>query len=114
MADPLLPEANADESTESFQDLFSHYEQSHARKPEEVNKGREGTVVAVTADSVLVDIGFKSEGILPLTLFESSGKTIKPGDSLLVTVKGRTPEGYYELSLGKTAQPTDWATLEKS
>src|SRR5205807_3880936 len=92
----------------------SQYEQSRARNPEEVAKGREGTVVAVTADSVLIDIGFKSEGILPLAIFQSRDEAIKPGDKLLVTVKGRGPEGYYELSLGKVARPTDWAALEKS
>jgi small subunit ribosomal protein S1 len=114
MADPLIENSTGSESTESFEDLFLQYEQSHARKAEEADQGREGTVVAVTADSVLVDIGFKSEGVLPLADFQSRGETIKPGDKLLVTVKGRTPEGYYELSRGKVSRPTDWAALEKS
>jgi len=33
------------------------------RQAEDASKAREGTVVAVTTDSVLVDIGYKSEGI---------------------------------------------------
>src|SRR5207244_107695 len=33
---------------------------------------------------------------------------------LLVNIKGRDPEGYYQLSLGKIARPTDWAALEKA
>ena len=32
----------------------------------------------------------------------------------MVTIKGRDPEGYYELVLGKVARPTDWAALEKA
>ena len=31
---------------------------------------------------------------------------------MLVSVKGRDPEGYYELSRQKIAQPTDWSSLE--
>jgi small subunit ribosomal protein S1 len=60
---------------------------------------------------VLVDIGFKTEGILPLTAFQ---REVKPGDTLLVTIKGRDPEGYYELVLGTIDRPTDWAALEKA
>src|SRR5205085_1978636 len=33
---------------------------------------------------------------------------------LQVTIKGRDPEGYYELTLGKAARPTDWAALERA
>ena len=74
----------------------------------------EGTVVAITADSVLLDIGYKSEGILPLAAFQSAGETVKPGDKFSVTVKGRDPEGYYELTRFKVARPTDWTALERA
>jgi small subunit ribosomal protein S1 len=85
------------------------------RKPEEAGKGREGTVIAVTADSVLVDIGFKTEGILPLAAFQSTGETVKAGDKLVVSIKGRDPGGYYELTRGKSEErPKDWASLEKA
>jgi small subunit ribosomal protein S1 len=104
----------SNEADESFGAIFSQYEQTHSRKGGEAGKGREGTVVAVTADSVLFDIGFKSEGILPLAVFQAAGETVKPGDKFLVTVKGRDPEGYYELSRGKVQRPTDWASLEKA
>jgi small subunit ribosomal protein S1 len=99
---------------ESFKDLLSQFEKNKARKPHEPGKGREGTVIAVTVDSVLVDIGFKTEGILPLTAFPSTDKAVKPGDKLLVSIKGRDPEGYYDLSLGKIERPTDWASLQKA
>jgi small subunit ribosomal protein S1 len=116
MPDPTTPESqnsgeSAADSAESFADALSQYEKSHAGKPEEASRGREGTVIALTADSVLLDIGFKSEGILPLTAFPEPPQ---PGDKLLVTVKGRDPEGYYELTRGKVERPTDWEALEKA
>jgi len=119
MSDPSIPESQpstqpVSETEESFGDLLSQHEKSRSRKAEDANKGREGTVVAITADSVLVDIGYKSEGILPLATFQSAGETVKPGDKLRVTVKGRDPDGYYELSRGKVERPTDWPALEKA
>jgi small subunit ribosomal protein S1 len=115
MSNPNNPESLANnESTDSFQDVLLQFEQSQSRKAPESGKGREGTVVAVTSDSVLVDIGFKSEGILPLSVFQNAGETVKPGDKLMVSVKGRNPEGYYELTRGKIERPTDWASLEKA
>ena len=57
-------------------------------------------------------MGYKTEGVLPLALFEAAGETVAPGDHLLVTVKGRNEEGYYELSRMRVAQPKDWSSLE--
>jgi len=118
MSDPLNPNPDtadpnlADEPTESFQEIFSAYEKAQPRKTESGAQSREGTVIAVTPESIILDIGFKSEGILPLSAL--AGKSVKPGDKLQVTVKGRDPEGYYELTRGKVEHPTDWASLEKA
>jgi small subunit ribosomal protein S1 len=110
-----IPESTA-ETTESFSELFSQYEKSHARKRSNEDGGKqlEGTVIAISADSVILDIGYKSEGILPLADFESAGETPKPGNKLLVSVKGRNPEGYYELTRAKVERPKDWSALEKA
>jgi small subunit ribosomal protein S1 len=105
--------APASEPAESFKDIFSQYEQSHSRKKEPGAQGREGTVITVTADSIVLDIGFKTEGVLPLTAFPAD-KPPQPGDKVQVTIKGRDPEGYYELTRGKVERPTDWASLEKA
>jgi small subunit ribosomal protein S1 len=119
MSNPAAPGSSpASESaesfpTESFKDIFSEYEQSHSRKREPGAQGREGTVIAVTADSIVLDIGFKTEGVLPLTAFPADTPP-KPGDKVQVTIKGRDPEGYYELTRGKVERPTDWASLEKA
>src|SRR5207302_3918883 len=66
----------------------------------------------VTAEAVFFDIGYKSEGILPLTALQ--GETLKPGDKALVTVKVRDLDGYYELSRFKVERPMDWSALEKA
>src|SRR5580698_4247483 len=107
------PENTDLESGESFDAIFSEYEQSHARTSE---GGRQidGTVVAVSVDSVFVDIGYKTEGVLPLAIFQSGNEAVKPGDRLLVSVKGRNLEGYYELSRFKVEQPKDWSALEQA
>ena len=123
MSDPNTSNPNTPEPTpanepaesfpaESFKDIFSEYEQSHSRKRDGA-QGREGTVIAVTADSIVLDIGFKTEGVLPLSAFPAD-KPPKPGDKVQVTIKGRDPEGYYELTRGKVERPTDWASLERA
>jgi len=104
------------EPTESFGDLLSQYEKSHTRQRtnEDGSKQLQGTVIAVSADSVYVDIGFKSEGILPLADFQAAGEAVKVGDKFPVSIKGRDAEGYYQLTRARVERPKDWATLEKA
>jgi small subunit ribosomal protein S1 len=104
----------ANEPAESFGDILSQYEQSHSHRVEEGKRGLEGTVIAVTGESVYLDIGFKTEGIIPLADFQSAGETVKAGDKIPVSIKGRDPEGYYELSRTKVERPKDWSSLEKA
>ena len=115
MSNPNPSESNpVAESSESFEDILSQYEKSHSRKKEDGGKQLEATVIAVSSESVFFDIGFKTEGIMPLAVFQSVGQSVKPGDKMPVSVKGRDPEGYYELSRQKIAQPTDWSSLERA
>lgn len=98
------------EPGESFGNILSQFERSHATKKTEGL--REGTVVSVSSDSVFVDLGFKTEGVLPLSEFPGDEQSVKAGDKLQVTIKGRDPEGYYLLTRSKAARPADWAALE--
>ena len=112
ISNPQNPQAQpVTETTESFGDILSQFQKSHSRKTEG-SKQLEGTVIAVTAEAVFFDIGYKSEGILPLTALQ--GETLKPGDKAQVTVKGRDLDGYYELSRFKVERPMDWSALEKA
>jgi small subunit ribosomal protein S1 len=116
MADPLTSNTNSEtqpipESTESFGEILSQFQKTHSRKTENARQ-LEGTVIAVTPEAVFFDIGFKSEGILPVSALQ--GETLKSGDKALVTVKGRDLDGYYELSRFKVERPMDWSALEKA
>ncbi|HEY3974215.1 MAG TPA: S1 RNA-binding domain-containing protein [Candidatus Sulfotelmatobacter sp.] len=114
MSDPVTPNPETQpvpENTENFGDILSQYQKSSSRKTDG-SRQLQATVIAVNAESVFFDIGYKSEGILPLTALQ--GETLKPGDKALVTVKGRDLDGYYELSRFKVERPMDWTGLEKS
>ena len=102
------------ENTESFGDILSQYEQTHKHRAEEGGRGLEGVVIAISADSVFLDIGFKTEGMIPLAEFQSAGESVKPGDKMPVSIKGRSEEGYYELSRTKVERPKDWSSLERA
>ncbi len=102
------------DAAESFGDILSQYEQARAHPPEEKRQGLQGTVIALSGESVFLDIGFKTEGIIPLEEFQKAGETVKPGDKMPVSIKGRDPEGYYQLSRIKVERPKDWSSLEKA
>jgi small subunit ribosomal protein S1 len=119
MPNSVIPQSQinaetASEAGESFGDLLSQYEKSHLRKSEDGGRQLLGTVIVVSGDSVFLDIGFKSEGILPLAAFEGAGEIVTPGDKVPVSVKGRDPEGYYQLTRAKVERPKDWSALEKA
>jgi len=102
----------------SFADILSEFEHSHQAATESEATpaaGLKGTVVTVNADSVIIDIGRKMEGVLPLDKLKAGGvDEVKAGDTLTVTVTGRNEEGYYELSCMRAARPKDWSGLEKA
>jgi len=104
------------EPAESFDRVLAEYERQNSRRTISDDGARSnqinGTIVSITADAVLVDIGYKTEGTLPLALFTDRGETPAIGDKLLVTSKGRNEEGYYDLSLHKVTQPKDISSLE--
>ena len=105
----------AEELAESFGDAFAEFERTHSRKAEgEGPRQIDATVVTIDAESVILDIGFKTEGVLARSTFPDNGDDVKPGDRMLVSVRGRNEEGYYELSRIRVATPTDWSSLQKA
>src|SRR3979490_541342 len=111
---PFEPTGESIESTESFDKILSQFEQSHSHRSGEGGKQLSGTVVAVSAEFVFVDIGYKPEGVLPIALFADAKETVETGTRLQVSVKGRNEEGYYELSRLRVEQPKDWSALEQA
>ena len=100
------------EPQESFADLLNDFERSHSHKSEPGQQQLQGTVVSLSADQVFLDIGYKTEGVLPRSAFANNAEAVKPGDTFPVSVTGRNVERYYELSRFKVAQPRDWSSLE--
>jgi small subunit ribosomal protein S1 len=109
---PEIPE----EAGESFADLLKDFEMSHSHRapaaPGNAARQLEGTVVSMTAEQVFLDIGYKTEGVLPRAALERNGEGVKQGDVFNVSVTGRNEEGYYELSRFKIAQVRDWSAIE--
>jgi small subunit ribosomal protein S1 len=112
--DTNLETVEATEPTESFDAIVSEYERKRTQQAETGGAQKEATVIAVSADSVYLDIGYKTEGVLPLAPFTAANEEVKPGDKLLEPVSGRNAEGYYDLSRLRVEQPKDWASLERA
>ena len=106
------PSGEPSESQESFADMLSAFERSHSHKSEPGQRQLQGVVVSLSADQVFLDIGYKTEGVLPRSAFDNNAEAVKPGDTFPVSVTGRNTEHYYELSRFKVAQPRDWSALE--
>jgi len=107
-------ESPSESPVESFGDVLAEFEHAHSHKSEDGAKQMEGTVVSIDAESVYLDIGYKTEGILPRSAFDNNAEAVAPGEKFPVSVKGRNLEGYYELSRHKVIQPTDWSSLEEA
>jgi small subunit ribosomal protein S1 len=76
-----------------------------------------GTVVKLTATHVVVDVGAKSEGMLPISeVMDHEGKPkFQPGDPIdVMREKGHTEEGYVNLSHQKAARLRAWDDIEKA
>ncbi len=77
-----------------------------------------GTVVAVNDDVVMVDVGFKSEGLIPVGQFrdrETGELTVKVGDEVEVFVE-RMDEGSGEIRLSRdrAARLKTWRRIEEA
>ncbi len=76
-----------------------------------------GTVLKLTATHVVVDIGAKSEGMLPIgEVLDHEGKPrFQPGDDVdVMRDKGQTEEGYINLSFLKAQRLRAWDEIEKA
>jgi small subunit ribosomal protein S1 len=75
-----------------------------------------GTVVKITDKHVVVDIGLKSEGLIPLEqVVDLQGNSkFNVGDSVEVVVEREETEGGYLVSHEKALRHKIWDTLEKA
>ncbi len=103
-------------STEDFASALESFttETEEAAREDNVIKG---TVLKITATHVVVDIGAKSEGMLPIAeVMDASGKPrFQPGDEIAVMRdKGEAEEGYINLSHQKAQRLRAWDEIEKA
>ena len=88
----------------------------------EVNKIVQGRVIRVDDDHVLVDIGYKSEGTIPIYEWESDGEQPTVGDTVQVLVEeveddlglADDPHGMICLSKSKAEKIIRWQEMMKS
>jgi len=76
----------------------------------------EGRVIAVTELGVVVDIGAKSEGLIPASEFVDSeaGLRLGPGQTVEVQRLNERKEGYVLLSYQRARRRRAWESIEKS
>src|SRR3972149_6473223 len=99
---------------EAIQDMNALYEESFKNLKEGATV--EGTVITVQPGSVVVDIGYKSEGLIPSDEFsEDELATLKAGDRIQVYMQEREDnEGNLILSKEKAAKMKVWESLERA
>ncbi len=94
----------------SFGELLEAYESGRARGVPP-DQPRQGIIAAVSGERVFVDIGGKSEGVIPIAEFS---EPVRPGQEIQVTIVGRDDEGYLLLSPLAGGRPRDWNALERA
>ncbi len=76
-----------------------------------------GTVIKVTESTVIIDVGFKSEGVIPLDEFrdENGAITVKVGDKVDVLLESTEDrDGYIVLSREKAERMKVWDFIERA
>jgi small subunit ribosomal protein S1 len=104
--DPTLPE-----SYEHLLEDYSHF------APPSADEVVQGTVLSITAKDVIIDFGYKSEGLVPIEQFQSpTGEvTVQRGDVVDVMIdRSEQVEGYVLLSHTKAARLRIWDNLERA
>jgi small subunit ribosomal protein S1 len=114
------PEADADDDggdflMEDFAAILAAHEQNNSSEISE-NEVVKGRVIKITDQAVIIDVGFKSEGIVPLAEFkEGDTVTVAPGDEVDVFVKQlENSEGYVELSRVDAERKHTWEQIEQA
>jgi small subunit ribosomal protein S1 len=104
------------EPTENMEDLLEGEALAHPQ----LRRGAiiEGVVLGSDRDGMLVDIGAKSEGVIPPNEMQSlrpeGAAAVSPGDKVLVFVlQPETPEGQIIVSLDRARGEKGWRVLQQ-
>lgn len=109
------PEDRPPDSGQEFERLIG--EHSHLAPPSE-GEVLHGHVLKITPQGVIVDVGLKLEGLIPLAQLTGpdGNVTVQPGDTIETMVDRRRSdvEGYVLLSYERAHRSLAWENLEKA
>jgi small subunit ribosomal protein S1 len=111
--------AEKEPSMEDFASVLESFEQEQAQTEAALNDEQivSGHVLKVTPQYVVVDIGYKSEGVVPVSEFtdHEGNVNVHAGDEIAVMREpGHTEEGYINLSHQKAQRLRAWDEIEKA
>jgi small subunit ribosomal protein S1 len=108
-------EGEGEMEMEDFASILAAHEKEHSAEISE-NEVVKGTVIKITDQAVIIDVGFKSEGIVNVAEFKDGDTvTVKPGDQVDVYVKQlENSEGYVELSRADAVRMQTWDLIEQA
>jgi len=110
--------ATADEQEGDPDDSYEMMDQLYGNTLKDIQEGEvvEGRVVKISAEYVLIDVGYKSEGQIPIREFqdETGGVSIQVNDKVDVLLERREDEeGLIVLSKTKADQAKVWDKIGK-
>jgi small subunit ribosomal protein S1 len=113
------PDAVAESDENQPEEDFGKILEQHERDSHlDISEGEvvQGKVVKITGQDVIINVGFKSEGIVKISEFKDGDKiTIQPGDTVDVLVKQlENNDGYVELSRADAVRMQTWDLIEKA
>ena len=114
------PEAHAGESMDDFSEALAAFEREQAAEAAAVeaygDKLVTGKVVEQREKFLVVDVGLKSEGLVPLEQVTDHTGAVKfqPGDEIEVVIEREEPEGGYLVSYERAQRLRVWDTIEKA
>jgi small subunit ribosomal protein S1 len=114
------PESHASDSMEDFSAALEAFEREQAAEAAAVeaygDKIVSGTVIKQTEKHLVVDVGLKSEGLVPLeqVVDHTGAVKLQPGDPIEVVIEREEPEGGYLVSYEKAQRLRVWDTIEKA
>jgi small subunit ribosomal protein S1 len=108
---------NEENMTEDFATALESFEQEQSEQALNEDRVLAGTVLSITPQYVVVDVGLKSEGVVPIEEVKDHDGNVsfQPGDQIAVMQeKGHTEEGYVHLSHQKAQRLKAWDEIEKA
>ena len=124
VAKPAVAEAHEhDHDSDLFEDFSAQleaFEREQAAEAAAVEAYGDsivaGTILKLTDKHAVIDVGLKSEGLLPIeqVLDHTGEPKFKPGDVIDVVIEREEPEGGYLVSYEKAQRLRVWDVIEKA